>query len=244
MNLYQRYKGKGLETYMNMMRSPDVTFIRVWFWYSQFQNLVKPSVITVMATQSSKDILKDCIAATLKRKEYTVTSVRNSMIQEHGKILMDLFEDDNRCAEVEQFSIKLMCEIETIVLSAKKKEKILTAFHHFRVSQLPILWKDFCSENDIQESLDPLLYQSIFQDYFLNKIHTAKGNESSETKSYDSITVDEENVIRFIGGYIPHTILQNLKRRKSSEKKVTHIYRVLAEIGSRWPRGKLISIHC
>ena len=191
-------------------------------------------------------MLKDCIAATMKRKEYTVTSTRNSRLQEHGKLLIDLFEDESRCTKVELFSMKLMCEIETVALCAKKKEKVLTAFHHFRISRLPKLWQDFCCENDVQETLEPLLYQtvsqSIFQDYFLDKIHTAKGDQSSEAKSFaDNITLDEENVIRFIAGYIPHTILKNLKRRKSSEKKVQAFTECLLKLAVDGPEESLLA---
>ena len=50
----------------------------------------------------------------------------------------------------------------------------------------------------------------------------AKGNESSpKAKSYsETISTDEENVIHFIGGYVPYKILQNLRRQKSSVMKV------------------------
>ena len=101
-------------------------------------------------------MLRDIIAATLKRKEYMVTSTRNTITQEQGKMLIDVFEDENKHTKVEQCSTKLKCKIEAIILSENKKEKILTAFHHFRLSQLSILWKEFCSENDIEVTLDPL----------------------------------------------------------------------------------------
>ena len=177
-----------------------------------------------MAT-AFKSVLLDHITATLEREEYLITSERNSCIQRQGKLLIDIFKNEERHVQAEEFTVKLMCSLETLVLSHKKKERMLMAFHQFRVSQLSVLWMDFCSEVGIHETIDPLLYQTvsqeIFQNYYLEKMRQLQDDEGSKGRPVTvNVTVDEENVIRYIGGYIPHKILQKLQKSKSSQVKI------------------------
>lgn len=111
---------------------------------------------------------------------------------------------------------------------ATKKTKIWTSFHQVRQEKLPSVWKKFLSSINIV-SEDPLLQQSVNQrlfDKFLQEYcqgFIESRSDTDQTTSEDagtsSMSKDELNVLQYVGGYVPHSLLKKYEKRIQSGTK-------------------------
>ena len=79
-----------------------------------------------------------------------------------------------------------------------------------------MLWKQVTSKLAIDID-DPLLEQSLYQELFeLCLKEYFRPSESSDTESVDDVTLtaDELNIMRYVGGYVARTLLKHYEKKK------------------------------
>lgn len=107
-----------------------------------------------MATEAS--LVKSAIKTVVEENELQLSSLRRDNLKRGGKRILELIEG----GEVEQLFIDFSTRLATAVRStfrssttyrssATKREKLWSAFHQLRFSELPTLWKDFLSSIEL-----------------------------------------------------------------------------------------------
>ena len=125
---------------------------------------------SIMATEAS--LVKSAIKTVVEENELQLSSLRCDNLKRGGKRILELIEG----GEVEQlfidFSTRLVTPVrstfrcsKTYRSSVTKREKLWSAFHQLRFSELPTLWKDFLSSIEVDYD-DQLLQQSVNQKLF------------------------------------------------------------------------------
>ncbi len=79
------------------------------------------------------------------------------------------------------------------------------------------MWINICKEIDCR-TLSPLIYQMATQKLFADMIagHSSK-NPVDSTVDLSALTIDEDNVVRYIAGYVPFKILKKYEKRSSKD---------------------------
>ena len=199
---------------------------------------------------SSKQMLLQTVKYTLQRPEYKITTERNCLIQFQGQQIVEYFERTENHEKCETFAVKLMCEIDRILLVtgvgvSSKKQDTFIEFHQFRVTKLRELWKEFSASIGMCDvMIDPLLYQSVteklFSEAYKEQLEQLQKKTKSTTKPTTNITTDEENLIRYIAGFVPFKVLQQIKKRKSTESKLASFAECLDKMGIDGPEESLL----
>ena len=104
-----------------------------------------------------------------------------------------------------------------------RQEKSYKLFYQKRISHLPKLW------NDLHQCLrlvkpDPIWTQTVNRLLFNQALVTAIQQDGKQqtsqlpsTESQSQLGADEENIIRYMAGYIPFKLIKTYKKRKSEE---------------------------
>jgi hypothetical protein len=104
-----------------------------------------------------------------------------------------------------------------------KRERVWASFHHLRISKLKKMWGDLflcdVGNGKTLPKLTPLVYQSISQKIYSDIIncHLESKLESGASRSCEALTVDEENIVRYIAGYVPFKLLRKYEKSKAAE---------------------------
>ncbi len=154
------------------------------------------------------------------------------------KFLTAVVEKDSCMNDFDEFASNLVKELErcffTCVSAAVpfrskqvKREKLWSSFHRLRVSKINVMWnnlflRDIGNEETIPK-LSPLVYQSITQQLYSDIINChlgAKLDLSNDVeKNYEDspLTRDEENILRYVAGYVPFKLLLQYEKSKAAE---------------------------
>ena len=98
------------------------------------------------------------------------------------------------------------------------RENIWSCFHKLRLGDISKMWKDFCKSNGV--TLSPLVYQHINQKLYSDLIKSRFSKKPSEsTVDIPELTTDEENVIRYIAGYVPFKLLKRYEQSVCEESE-------------------------
>ena len=79
------------------------------------------------------------------------------------------------------------------------------------------MWSDACKQLDLPV-LSPLTYQAVSQQLYVDiitKFYSTTITDS--TTEVPELTVDEENVLRYVAGYIPYKLLKKYEQRCDEE---------------------------
>ena len=122
---------------------------------------------------SGKVLVREALAAVLERKEYLLPTARNTGIREGMKTLLQaitITEVEN-INVFDKFAESLVSSIQSIFPAStsateRVREKLLSAFHAKRVSELEGIWQDFYVKLGLQKPLDPMISQFVNQTLF------------------------------------------------------------------------------
>ena len=98
------------------------------------------------------------------------------------------------------------------------RERIWSSFHRLRSGiALSTMWSNICEEIN-SPAMSPLVYQRVTQMLYSDIIagHFEKSVVES-TIDIPSLTTDEENVVRYIAGYIPFKMLKKYEMKSSKD---------------------------
>ena len=100
-------------------------------------------------------------------------------------------------------------------LNKSKREKLWSLFHNLRLKGvLPSLWKEMLNKLDMKID-DPRLEQTVNQEVFeicLREYFAKTCISSTAEETYVELTSDEINVIRYVGGYVAHSLVKRYER--------------------------------
>ncbi len=150
--------------------------------------------------------------------------------QDQTSAFLRVITDKEICVSAfEEFSTNLMHSLERCLLDCitreanfrsfnVMRENIWSCFHKLRLGDISKMWKDFCKSNGV--TLSPLVYQHINQKLYSDLIKSRFSKKPSEsTVDIPELTTDEENVIRYIAGYVPFKLLKRYEQSVCEESE-------------------------
>ena len=110
-------------------------------------------------------------------------------------------------------TLKLHCS------QSAKRERIWKAFHLARSSTVEELWKAFLSKLSIGDLHDKfnLFFQLVVDHVFEELLKTEFHQTCTPTTPKKSLTRDEQNIVRYAGGYVAQRLLSKYKKEDSEK---------------------------
>ncbi len=100
-----------------------------------------------------------------------------------------------------------------------------SAFHRIRVlpEELPKMWKDLfqflgmqVKDKFLEQCVNQKLFDTIITQQIVDDNAGAEGTSVLTTNQH--LTTDELNVLQYVGGFVPHSLLKKFKRYKKHSK--------------------------
>ena len=149
---------------------------------------------------------------------------RNVATREAAKKLLDEIIMDGNLDIFDAFAQKLVQSIQatfpasTAQLSEKESGKMLQQFHTLRIEKLGQLWKEeLFSRLGWVEMPDPMLEQRSSQIVF-EKLVAGQFSSATTSKTIENVeqlTADEENILRYVAGYVPFKLMKRFEEQSS-----------------------------
>ena len=189
---------------------------------------IEPPLKKHLSLKMSTAVVRAALC-TLLADEDCLSSVEcvKQVREEVKQFLQVITQDDKRLGQFDTFASKLMkmlekcffgCVSESAECRSKqvKREKMWTAFHQLWIGELSKLWKGLFSCGF--PKLSPLAYQQVNRKLYSDLIlcHMSE-------KAYDNaidippLTGDEENIIRYVAGYVASKLLKTYEKDSSAE---------------------------
>ena len=108
-------------------------------------------------------------------------------------------------------TLKLCCS------QSAKRERIWKVFHLARSSTVEELWKAFLSKLSIGDLHDNLFFQLVVDHVFEELLKTEFHQTCTPTTPKKSLTRDEQNIVRYAGGYVAQRLLSKYKKEDSEK---------------------------
>ena len=174
------------------------------------------------------DDLSDALSAALSDPVFSVKSSRNERALEQcrnlrEKLSLAEFSDLSRA-----FSQQLSDSLKRVFVVAERcsgkkalsRERLWREFHLARLTALEEIWAAFLSNG--RAELDPLVQQYINEKFLkslLTSICREEGHSSSACRPAprDTLTKEEENIIRYAAGFVPFSLLKKYRRINSDK---------------------------
>ena len=171
-------------------------------------------------------IVRASISSLLEEPELLVDTPRNVATREAAKKLLDVVMMDGNLEIFDAFAQKLVKSIQatfptsTSQLSEKKSERMLSQFHTFRIEKLEQLWKkELYSRLGWVDVPDPILEQRTSQIVFekLMAGQFCSATVSKKCENVKQLTADEENILRYVAGYVPFKLMKRFEEQSSRQ---------------------------
>ena len=134
--------------------------------------------------------------------------------------------------ESEKFASWLINALDGVIEKSKKRtgminqDKLWSKYHELTISEIfNVTWKQFLGQCELDQ--EPMLYQHITDELFEMCIKdevclTSEEDVCSEDHMATCLTFEEENAIRYVGGYV----VRSLKQQKKHED----VFSILEEL--------------
>ena len=99
---------------------------------------------------------------------------------------------------------------------AAKREKLWTAFHQIRLSEVPNIWDNFLSSQHMQpdQYFQQSVTQTLFEKLLLSEFSSISASSRQCPNAEDNLlSTDELNALQYACGYVPHTLLKRFQKR-------------------------------
>lgn len=166
--------------------------------------------------------VKKIISAILEKPEYILDTPRNTVTRRAARELLTSAE--NNCRAFSEFSEELI-QVTRKAFPAKlpkrsPQEKALSSFQNLRFGELESVWEKFYLEFGKELTVDAMMKQytneKIFNDMYVS--HFAAPTTSSKALSTHSApSADEDNIVRYIAGYVPLKLLRKYEKQGSAK---------------------------
>ena len=118
------------------------------------------------------------------------------------------------------------------------RARLWTAFHKVAVHDLPPIWDNlFCSlglvykDKMICQSANQKLFEMLLTKHFNE--HIPQGTATAKRSAVDDvfITKNELNILQYVGGFVPHALLQKFERNSRRYEQCIECLREMAVAG-------------
>ena len=173
----------------------------------------------------ASEVVRTAVSSLLEQKEYQVNTPRNITARETAKTLLEVTSANANLIIFDAFAQKLVDAIRGLFparaahLSDRVSGRMMTNFHAFRTEKLGQLWHDLYSKLGWEDAQDPMLEQYASQVVFEKLISSHFGNMTAPKRSGSAIrlTPVEENILRYVSGYVPFKLMKRFEVQTSRE---------------------------
>lgn len=179
------------------------------------------------APQAAKDVVKRAMITTLGMPEFMATTARAGAVQNIGKLLLGLPENNlafnNFCDYLVGTLRKNFQKVGRCRSSATKRERLWRAFHKQSVEELPPKWKELYTslrlvdmdEKLFNQTVNVVVYEQLLKQHFL-----ADGTPKSSVDDDQEVQMskDEINALRYASGYVPMKLLKKYEKKGKKKK--------------------------
>ena len=171
------------------------------------------------------ELVQSALVSVLSRPECQVQTERSRLVRETSERVTAAISKAENKSQFESFAEKLVDLLSRPVSDAvklscsqsAKRERMWKAFHRARSTTVEALWKTFLSNVHIDDLHDNLFFQLVvdyvFEEVIKKEFHTS----STPTAPKKSLTRDEQNIIRYAGGYVAQRLLTRYKKEDSEK---------------------------
>ena len=158
------------------------------------------------------------------RSKHAVESVR--------QFIQSISKDETRLERFDEFASSIMKALEKCFFGCisddgpcrsknVKRERMWSSFHQLRLSDVEKLWCSLFETEGIPK-LSPLIYQQANEKLYadLIKCHVSATVDSQTSVDVPALTTDEENVIRYVAGFVPFKLLKRYEKSSSADAAV------------------------
>ena len=179
---------------------------------------------------AASELVRDAILSAIKKTPSQ--SSRATKVKQIGQeILHKVGHGDPGTSTFNKFSNELVKCLQQHIRSVtsrlrsttSKRERLWSTFHTLRTSNtLASMWKALVSSLGVPVD-DPLLEQSVYQEVFESCVQdyfssTNSARKDTEDKDLDiTLSADEMNVIRYVGGYVARSLLKKHEKRNGDK---------------------------
>ena len=176
------------------------------------------AVNTSTTDTSAADLVKEVLLSILKDDGFTIPTAEAKLCLEISRSLLELFSQNT--VSCHTHSVWLVAELNGVITQAKKRrsdllnqEKLWSTYYQLLTSKtFQQKWEKFLSTVKLPQ--EPLLYQYVTAETFelLIKEKFSSSNDTSLDESVtNTLTFEEENAVRYVGGYVIRVINQKVK---------------------------------
>lgn len=137
-----------------------------------------------------------------------------------AKQLIDKISDECNLDCFEEFSQKLIACLERTYSGAAEgcasnyKVQLWSQFHVKRLTTLCDMWRQFL--DSLKFDVDPLVQQFVNQELYSSIIKSRCGCHRTIVGKSASMSIEEENIVRYAAGFVPFALLKRYERNVST----------------------------
>ena len=201
---------------------------------------------TVEAVEESSmcsGLVRSAFSEVLEDRCLSVSSPRVDYMKKLGKeILSQVAESEEKRKLFDDFSDELTASLEKICetgrslkLYSAMRGRLWSGFHKAALSELPPVWNKLlsslgieCKEHLLCQSVNQKLFETVMLKFFNSKSTDIGLLNSTRTMEEEVVlTVDEMNALRYVGGFVPYSLLKRFERH---EKKYQQFFECLGDM--------------
>ena len=107
------------------------------------------------------------------------------------------------------------------------REKVLSSFHSLSLNEIEKVWgnlylsvgKELTMDRMMRQYTNEKVFAEIYLSHFVATDSQASTSSATATGS-SGLTVDEENIVRYIAGYVPLRLMRKYEKQGSSKAAV------------------------
>ena len=159
-------------------------------------------------------MLRGALGDILANRSYTIpTEEARCCLLIAQKLVSLIGEPSQQCID---FSLWLVGELKNIIKNSTKRnglinsEKLWSMYHEITSSSaFRLKWEEFLTT--AEQPNEPLLYQHITDIMFESAVKEVVASEevTDETEYVEAFTFEEENAVRYVGGFVIHSLQKN-----------------------------------
>lgn len=155
------------------------------------------------------------ICHVLERPEYEICSTRSEALLRVSRRLLEVIVFPENLDKFDSFAYKHYATIDnlfpkTVGNTIKQRESLARKFHIARIGKLADLWNELLSDISVEQNslLEQHVNQYLFDNMQLVFFNPEGHGKASTTCRKSPLTRDEENMMRYVAGYIPFKLIK------------------------------------
>ena len=167
--------------------------------------------------------VKKIIAGILERPEYLLDTPRNIVTRKAASELLESMQSESNGKVFSEFATGLETAIRKAFPAKMPKrsarEKVLSRFHSLTFANIEKVWERLYHQVGNKLTVDRMVRQytndKIFAEMYVSQFATTDSQACTSVTGNPSLTVDEENIVRYVAGYVPLKLMRKYEKQES-----------------------------